>query len=183
MIKRIFQIALSQFICRESDNIRTGVSERNLCARFSIVLESVAKEHGFADYHADVEYNRKQHGRVKTLINDNMEVVAIQCDLILHSRGRSIERDNLLAIEMKKSDRPRREVESDRKRLRALTKSSYDGIWSYDGIAHPEHVCGYELGALVELNVRNEEARIEYFADGNPIGEIERRRLVSRGIA
>lgn len=172
-IKRVFQTALSQFIREESDHIRTGVSERNLCARLAPVLECVAIDHGLVGYFADAEYNRKQNGLIKTIIDENMEEVKVQCDLILHSRGKYVERDNLIAIEMKKSNRPGKEWKSDRTRLRALTKSSYDGIWSNDGETHPEHVCGYELGALVVLYEKKQEFQVEYFVDGDFTGPIE----------
>ena len=82
-----------------------------------------------------------------------MVVVPIQCDLIVHSRGKNIENDNLIAIEMKKSTRPKSEFIDDRKRLRALTKESYDDIWSNDGIALPELVCGYDIGIYLILDI------------------------------
>lgn len=69
------------------------------------MLESVAIDHGLIGYFADAEYNRKQNGQIKTIIDENMEEVKVQCDLILHSRGKNVERDNLIAIEMKKSNR------------------------------------------------------------------------------
>ena len=56
-------------------------------------------------------------------------------------------------IEMKKSIRPEAEKISDRKRLRTMTKDSYDGVWSWEGEAHPEHVCGYLLGVYVIVNI------------------------------
>jgi hypothetical protein len=65
-----------------------------------------------------------QDRRFKTILDEHMEEVAVTCDLILHSRGEIASRDNLIAIEMKKSDRPREEKEKDRVRLRALTKPS-----------------------------------------------------------
>jgi len=49
----------------------------------------------------------------------------------------------LIAFERKKTDRPNQQKETDRKRLRALTKESHNGVWSADGETLPEHVCGY----------------------------------------
>ena len=74
--------------------------------------------------------------------------------------------DNLIAVEMKKSTRPEDEKLSDKLRLRALTKSSYDDVWSYDGKAHPEHVCGYQLGIYIELDIENENYKIEGYVSG-----------------
>ncbi|MDY4348487.1 hypothetical protein [Pectobacterium brasiliense] len=103
-------------------------------------------------YFADVEYNRKQNGKVKTIMDGDFNIVRINCDLILHSRGDNVERDNLIAIEMKKSERPKIEKKNDINRLRAMTKKSFDDIWSFDGKTHPEHVCGYEIGYFIEIN-------------------------------
>lgn len=174
MIDRIVKTAVSRFVDAETANILSGVSERNLCGRLALILESVAHECGLAGYFAAVEYNRKQGGKVKTIINKDYKVISINCDLILHSRGDNVESDNLIAIEMKKSNRPEKEKESDRSRLRTMTKSSYDGVWSHDGTAHPEHVCGYDLGAFIELDQHEREKRVEYFANGDSIGKIDR---------
>ena len=173
MIDRILRTTISRFVDEETENILSGVSERNLCGRLALILESVAHEYGLTGYFADVEYNRKQGGKIKTIIDDDMRTITINCDLILHSRGNKLESDNLIAIEMKKASRPKKEKESDRSRLRAMTKTSYDGLWSSDGITHPEHVCGYVLGAFIELDEQEREIRIECFANGNAIGRID----------
>src|SRR3546814_3517435 len=95
-----------------------------------------------------------------------MHGVRITCDLILHSRGRVVERDNLIAIEMKRLSHPEREKQKDRVRLRALTKTSYDDVWSADGRALPEHVCGYGLGYFVELDADRRKFRFEEYQLG-----------------
>src|SRR3546814_16090161 len=76
------------FTEREAENILHGTSERNLCARWAPLLEMAAVEAGYDGYRADTEYNRKQGGQVKTILDETMHVVRITCDLILHSRGR-----------------------------------------------------------------------------------------------
>lgn len=119
----------------------------------------------YKKYYVDIEYNRNQ-GRVKTIISDQFEAVTVNCDLIVHSRGEIIQQDNLLALEMKKANRPATEKNKDRNRLIALTKSSYDGVWSNDGIALPEHVCGYILGIYYEINIRKNTIQIEYYCNG-----------------
>ena len=65
--------------------------------------------------------------------NDDLKVVTIICDLIVHNRGEIVEKDNLIALEMKKAYRSMQEKENDKARLVALTKDSYDGVWSLDG--------------------------------------------------
>ncbi len=52
-----------------------------------------------------MEYNRNRNGKVKTYLKTIFGpkdiVVKINCDLIVHSRGRIIHQDNLIAIEIK----------------------------------------------------------------------------------
>ena len=164
-LRSLFRESLAQFADDDSLNILNGTSERNLCARFALVLERNAHASGFEGYFADVEYNRNL-GRVKTIINDRMEVVAVTCDLILHSRGQKPARDNLIAVEMKRREHPEADKASDRIRLQALTKDSYDDVWSYDGKTLPEHVCGYQVGYFVELDLPSSSFTIEEFIDG-----------------
>lgn len=173
MLEKLFDESLEDFFNRETDNIINGVAERNLCSRLAIYIESNAQKYGLNGYYADTEYNRNQNGKIKTILDENMQVVTINCDLIFHSRGEIVTRDNLIAIEMKKSERPEGEKENDRLRLRALTKESYDGIWSFDGKTLPEHVCGYELGYFVEINRNIRKYIIQSFSDGELIDEKE----------
>ena len=170
MLENLFLLSLQQFFDREPDNITSGVAEQNLCARLAIYLEINAGLNGLNGYYADAEYNRKQNGAVKTILDDEFQEVTIQCDLILHSRGESIARDNLIAIEMKKSTRPESEKISNRNRLRTMTKSSYgDDLWSNDGTTHPEYVCGYELGYFIEINIKSRSYILQKFESGELI--------------
>jgi hypothetical protein len=151
---------------RESTEIVEGVNERNNCSRWAMYLEQAAHRHGLRGYFADSEYNRKQDGKIKTILDEREVVVSINCDLILHSRGSNIVEDNLIAIEVKKTDRPQHEKEDNRRRLRALTRASYDGIWMNDGSNPPEHVCGYRFGAYVELDRKRRRCTVEYYREG-----------------
>lgn len=45
----------------------------------------------------DVEYNRNA-GHIKSIINEEIKVIHITCDLIIHSRGENEQQDNLLAL-------------------------------------------------------------------------------------
>lgn len=159
------------FFQKEKSNILSGVSERNLCGRLSFYLEILLEKYELECYYCDTEYNRKQNERVKTILDQNMEIVTINCDLIVHSRGEQMGADNLIAIEMKKSNRPEADKLSDKMRLRALTKASYDNIWSYDGKAHPEHVCGYQLGVYLEIDNGTKVYLVEGFISGNKVFE------------
>jgi len=154
LLRESFRAAFAQFLEQETDNILNGTSERNLCAHLAPLLQQAAAAAGFAGYRTDVEYNRNQGGRVKTILDGEMREVRITCDLILHSRGKNSAKDNLIAIEMKRLEHPQSE-------------ESYDDIWSADGVALPEHVCGYELGYFAELDHGARIFRFEEYQRGN----------------
>ncbi len=169
-VEALVERSLDEFFREEAENIALGTNERNLCGRLAIHLTKLLPEFELERYFADTEYNRKQDGRVKTILDHRNVVVTINCDLILHSRGDLVGEDNIIAFEMKKSTRSSLEKDDDRDRLRAMTKASYDDIWSADGLAHPEHVCGYVRGVFVELDVAARTIKVEHFAAGQPIG-------------
>ena len=75
--------------------------------------------------------------------------------------------DNLIAIEMKKSNRPKKEKNDDRRRIIALSKDRYGDVWSYDGETLPEHVCRYKLGIYYEINFSKKFILLEYYYRGN----------------
>ncbi|MDI4635959.1 hypothetical protein J7U46_23095 [Pelomonas sp. V22] len=166
LLREVLDRSLEMFFQHEVQEVLDGVNERSNCGRLAIYMQQTALNYGLVGYFVDTEYNRKQDGKVKTILDSEFKVVTINCDLILHSRGHVVAEDNLIAIEVKKRDRPIAEKEKDRERLRALTKASYDDIWSADGIAIPEHVCGYALGAFVELDKSQRVCRLEYFRGG-----------------
>ncbi len=93
----LFDESLAIFLERERKNILTGVSERNLCGRLALHMDDLKARYGFNAYYVDTEYNRKQRGRIKTILDDQMREIVINCDLILHSRGEIITRDNIIA--------------------------------------------------------------------------------------
>lgn len=167
----LFKTANATFFVEELENIMNDVNERNLCGRLAIYLNEETREHKLDGYYVDPEYNRKQDGKVKTILDDNYEVVNINCDIILHSRGKIVAQDNLIAVEMKKSNRSEAEKNSDRMRLRALTKESYDDIWSADGFTLPEHVCGYLLGYYMEINIKTRKCLFELYQKGQKVNE------------
>jgi hypothetical protein len=162
----VFEDALSSFLAAEGASLLTDVSERSTCGRFAIYLQRQLEVDGFNGYYADVEYNRKQHGQVKTILNDQLEIVQITTDLIAHTRGeKPPPGDNLIAVEAKKSTRPDHEKEADRARLQAMTRIPFDGVWPWDG-SHPEHVCGYAVGVYVEIDIAQRELRLDFYKKG-----------------
>jgi hypothetical protein len=166
LVRNVFDETMNLFFQHEVQEVRDGVNERNNCGRMAIYMQQVANKYELHGYFADTEYNRKQSGAIKTILDNDMKVVPINCDLILHSRGQIITADNLIAVEVKKRDTLNKEKEKDRDRLRALTKEGYGDIWSADGITLPEHVCGYILGVFVEFDRRNRICRYEYYRKG-----------------
>lgn len=166
----LFEKANCIFVNHNQELFESNVSERTLCGALKESIDYVKNESAYFEYHTDVEYNRNKNGTLKTIINNDFEIVKINCDLILHSRGKCVELDNLIAIEMKKSNRPNKEKVSDRNRLIALTKNSYnDEVWSYDGKTLPEHICRYVLGVYYEINLKEQIIYLEYYRRGEKV--------------
>ncbi len=169
-LKQIFLKANERLLTYDFELFLNQVSERTLCGALKQHLDFYIPNTRFRDYHNDIEYNRNKNGKVKTCCpfdEDSIpKPVTINCDLIVHSRGHNIEQDNLIAIEMKKSSRPKKGKEADKRRLIALTKDSYDDIWSYNGTTLPKHVCRYKLGIYYEINFSREIILLEYYYRG-----------------
>lgn len=162
----IFEQTNKNFLNKELDFIFSRVNERAWYAPFTRELVNVISKTEFQDYHVDIEYNLNGEG-LKTIIDEDLEVIRINCDIILHSRGRNILNDNLIAIEMKKHRG--KDKQKDKERLKLLTKDSYDDIWSCNGTSLPEHVCHYQLGVYYEVNSSNKSILIEYYEKGEMI--------------
>ena len=165
----LFEEANLAFLQAEHSLFRTEVAERTLCGALMLHIHDIIKEDdSYSGYYADVEYNRNAGGIKtirKTIRGQQEEIIPINCDLILHSRGENVGQDNLIAIEMKKSNAPSAEKQKDRERLIALTKDSFDDVWAWDHNL-PEHVCRYVLGVYYEINYRQKEIYIEYYRRG-----------------
>lgn len=165
----LFENANSLFLQNNHSLLERKVAERTLCGALMLHIHDLIKEdHSYDGYYTDVEYNRNQGGIKtirKTIRGQNEEIIPINCDLILHSRGENVEQDNLIAIEMKKSTRPPTEKRADRERLVALTKDSFDDLWAWDHNL-PEHVCRYVLGIYYEINYLQKSILIEYYQRG-----------------
>jgi hypothetical protein len=176
-IVTLFERANGAFLEAEQSLFRSQVAEQTLCSALALHLKAlVPQDKSLSGYHADVEYNRNM-GSVKTVKKTIMDVdeqiISIKCDLILHSRGKCPEQDNLIALEMKKSKASRSKKQADRDRLMILTRDSFDGIWFSDGITLPEHVCGYVLGVYYEINYEQNLILIEYYRKGEMTNRYE----------
>lgn len=169
-LEKMFEKANKDFIKKNIMLLETQVSERTLCGALMIEIYKVLKNTEFSKYYVDVEYNRNIGGKVKTIRKtvqgSDMQIITINCDLIVHSRGENVSKDNLIALEMKKSTGKKVDKEKDKARLECLTKPPGEDIWSYDGKVFPEHVCGYKLGIYYEINYKKRNILIEYYSDG-----------------
>ena len=167
-LKCLMKRSFDRFVDSDLEIILENVHEQTLCGRLSIHMHCLLHEYDLEDYYVDVEYNRKQGGHRKTIHYDDKGAVNITCDIILHSRGRPVQLHNLIAIEMKKSTQSKESKNEDRKRLEALTKSSLDGG------THPEHVCDYQLGFYIELNISSHTFLFERYERGQKQDEWHR---------
>ena len=116
------------------DNIRFGVSERNICARLAHHMECLIREYDdrhpdspFIGYYADVEYNRMGNGDLKRYENSEHRPQYMVSDLLIQKRGYG---RNLLAVEMKRKGN-NINVEEDKERLKSLVSSSLNDDLAY----------------------------------------------------
>lgn len=168
---RILEEVNTKFLEEHQDFILSGVSERSWYTPFSMYLNDKIIENKIYGYYVDTEYNRN-NGKLKTIFDNNeFKTIPITCDIIVHSRGKKIYQDNLICIEMKKSEALNKDKLNDKKRLEILTKKSFDNIWSADGKTLPQYVCGYILGVYYEINLRKRVVHIEYYQNGEKIEE------------
>lgn len=126
-LKNIVDLAINKFNDKETYLLENNLSERCICSKFAEYLSIEIESSKFAAYQVDVEYNRGNHGvknSPKTLCDQKIVV-----DLIVHKRGYNniIGFDNLICIEMKKSNDSRRlqGIRDDEDRLRKLTDYRY----------------------------------------------------------
>ena len=170
-LKEMFLLSNQAFIRDDKDLLDSKVSERSLCGALMLHLNRLMMQvEGFEGYYTDVEYNRNR-GNIKTIKKTikgfDEQIINVTCDLIMHSRGKYPEQDNLIAIEMKKSNRPEAEKSADKERLVALTKDVFDDTWSYDGVTLPEHVCRYVIGIYYEIDFETSTIHLEYYRQGS----------------
>jgi len=165
-LSNLFKTSVIIFFSKETNNIMSGVSEQSLCGRLALYLEMNFKNYEIiGNYYADTEYNRKQNGKIKTILDGNERVIQISSDLLVHSRGEACP-DNLITIEMKKSSRPLAHKIKDKIRLQAMTKKT--DVWSWDGTDR-EHVSGYILGIYMEIDQAKRTCKFEKYKGGNVI--------------
>jgi len=168
IIYDILQPSLHRLYEIDYDNIRLGVSERNICARLAHHMENIMRSCDnsalFENYYADVEYNRMGNGELKRYENSEHLPQYMVADLLIQSRGES---RNLLAVEMKRSTNYENRKE-DRERLEALVSPVP---------VHNELKCVYGtlLGTFIIYSA--EKVALEFYEDvdgrGTQTGKME----------
>jgi len=161
-LKMLFENANKKLIKQDADLFRKNSSERSICGALMLKLKSSLRGTPFSHYNIDIEYNR--NFKYPKLIYSSNKKRKITCDLIVHSRGRYISQDNLISIEMKKSDSSEDKKERDRERLMVLTSASFDGIWRFEGTELPPYVCRYIFGVYYEIQANR--ILLEYYRHG-----------------
>lgn len=126
----IYQIlfpSLQELYKVDYDNIRWGVSERNICARLAHHMENILRDYDihnypsfFDGYFVDVEYNRMSNGNLKQYENSEHRPKYMVSDLLIQTRD---DRRNLLAVEMKRKGN-NKNINDDKKRLISLVSPS-----------------------------------------------------------
>lgn len=123
IVQEILIKSLTRLYEMDYDNIRFGVSERNICARLAHHMENLMRKYDqlngvecFKGYFADVEYNRMGNGDLKHYENSAHLPVYMVSDLLIQKRGYG---RNLLAVEMKRKGN-RRHAAEDRERVKSL---------------------------------------------------------------
>lgn len=156
--------------------LESQVSERTMCGQLQININDLIRNDKFFErYYVDVEYNRNVERRIKRIRNDRYEKVNITCDLIVHSRGKNLKQDNLIALEMKKNFqndlKQQQKIIEDKERLTALTRPSYGEEWQHDGQSLPDFVCRFILGIYYEINYLNHQIYIQYYRGGEMVND------------
>ena len=156
-IRKLYQV--------DFDNIRFGVSERNICARLAHHMENIMRDYDdshpimhFHNYYADVEYNRMGNGDLKQYENSEHRPKYMVSDLLIQSRGYE---HNYLAVEMKRKGN-NRHANEDRERLASMVSPAPHGM--HDRCVHDTLV-----GAFIVYGIKGVE--IELFENVNGRGE------------
>ena len=72
VLRNIFDLTIDEFFRRETQEVLEGVNERNNCGRMALYMQHFAEANNLHHYFADTEYNRKQDGKIKTILDGEM---------------------------------------------------------------------------------------------------------------
>ena len=149
----IFEKAKNEFLEKEKTIIKNDTNERTLTQRLAFYLElQLRKNIKYENYSVDCEYNRKEEDIKRLKFGKNTDKKEIYPDIIVHQRKI---KNNLIAIEMKKTTSKNTDKIKDIEKLEALTdrKNNYH----------------YTLGIYFELDITDNNNIINFFVDGEEI--------------
>lgn len=149
----IFQKAKNEFLEKEKSIIKNDTNERTLTQRLAFYLElQLRKNIKYENYSVDCEYNRKEEDIKRLKFGKNTDKKEIYPDIIVHQRKI---KNNLIAIEMKKTTSRNTDKIKDIEKLEALTDRKND--------------YHYTLGIYFELDITDNNNIINFFVDGEVI--------------
>ncbi|WP_338990112.1 hypothetical protein KST00_07155 [Fusobacterium animalis] len=146
----IFEKAKNSFLEKEKTIIKNDTNERTLTQRLAFYLElQLRKNIKYENYSVDCEYNRKEEDIKRLKFGKNTDKKEIYPDIIVHQRKI---KNNLIAIEMKKTTSRNTDKIKDIEKLEALTDRKND--------------YHYTLGIYFELDITDNNNIIKFFIDG-----------------
>ncbi|ASG31599.1 hypothetical protein LDK20_07760 [Fusobacterium nucleatum] len=149
----IFEKAKNEFLEKEKAIIKNDTNERTLTQRLAFYLElQLRKNIKYENYSVDCEYNRKEEDIKRLKFGKNTDKKEIYPDIIVHQRKI---KNNLIAIEMKKTTSRNTDKIKDIEKLEALTDRKND--------------YHYTLGIYFELDITDNNNIINFFVDGEVI--------------
>ena len=149
----IFEKAKNEFLEKEKAIIKNDTNERTLTQRLAFYLElQLRKNIKYENYSVDCEYNRKEEDIKRLKCGKNTDKKEIYPDIIVYQRKI---KNNLIAIEMKKTTSRNTDKIKDIEKLEALTDRKND--------------YHYTLGIYFELDITDNNNIINFFVDGEVI--------------
>lgn len=149
----IFEKAKNEFLEKEKAIIKNDTNERTLTQRLAFYLElQLRKNIKYENYSVDCEYNRKEEDIKRLKFGKNTDKKEIYPDIIVYQRKI---KNNLIAIEMKKTTSRNTDKIKDIEKLEALTDRKND--------------YHYTLGIYFELDITDNNNIINFFVDGEVI--------------
>lgn len=149
----VFQKAKNEFLEKKKTIIKNDTNERTLTQRLAFYLElQLRKNIKYENYSVDCEYNRKEKDIKRLKFGKNTDKKEIYPDIIVHQRKI---KNNLIAIEMKKTTSRNTDKIKDIEKLEALTDRKND--------------YHYTLGIYFELDITDNNNIINFFVDGEVI--------------
>lgn len=115
----------------------------------------------FGVYSVDLEFNKTEGGNPKIVFYNN-KYHQTRCDILLHSKGRNPEQENLLIIELKKGDSDNR-AENDINEIKRMVSPPKKG-------AKDSKICGTLLGVFLRI-YQNQYNGIKYWYENGSVNE------------